>query len=139
MTELESMIKKLEKVPQRVVTKAAKAGASIAFKAAKANAPVDLGDLKGALILKPERRTKVGKKMYNIKLDPAKNDIFVKISKEGKRLYYPASQEYGFRVGESGYIPGYRYLKRAIDGNKEAIETKTVGVAVKEIDKILKG
>ncbi|WP_028609732.1 HK97 gp10 family phage protein [Paenibacillus harenae] len=138
MDELESMIRQLEKVPQKVVTKAAQAGARIALRSAKADAPVDTGDLKSALVMKPERKRKPGKKMYNIKLDPAKNDLFVKESKAGKRSYYPASQEYGFKTVNGGYIPGYRYLRKSIEDNESAIESKIVDVAVREIDKIMR-
>lgn len=135
MKELERAMKRLGKVPQTVVTKAARAGATIAHKAAKANAPEDTGDLKGGIIMKPERRTKMGKKVFDIKLDPAKNDIFVKETKSGVRYYYPASMEYGFMTVDGGYVPGYRYLRRSITDNIVAIETRVVSVAAKAIDK----
>lgn len=137
MKELERSIKKLGKVPQTVATKAASAGARIALKAAKNNAPVETGALKGGIIMKGERRVKVGKKMYDIMMDPSKNDIFVKISKEGKRSYYPASQEYGYMTVDGGYIPGYQFLRKSITENSRAIESKIVEVAGKAIDKAL--
>lgn len=139
MKELEKALKKLEKVPQRVATKSAKAGATIAYKAAKAGAPVDDGDLVQGIILKPERRVKAGKKMYDIMMDPNKNDIFVKTTASGIRYYYPASQEYGFMTVDGGYVPGYHFLRRSIVDNAQAIESKIVEVAGKEVDKALKG
>ncbi|GJM84318.1 hypothetical protein HMSSN139_68140 [Paenibacillus sp. HMSSN-139] len=137
MKELERSFKRLGKVPQTVATKSAKAGATIALKAARDNAPVDTGQLKAGIILKGERRVKVGKKMYDVMIDPAKNDVFAKISKDGKRAYYPASQEYGFMTADGGYVPGYHYLRKSITENARAIESKIVEVAGKAIDKAL--
>lgn len=133
------MFRELEKVPQTTVTKSARAGASIAYKSAKANAPVDTGNLKKGLILKRERRRKPGKAVYQVTFDPAMNDVFVKESKDGKRAYYPASQEYGFLTKDGGYIPGYRYLKRSITDNETAIEQKIIETAKKDVEKALRG
>jgi hypothetical protein len=137
MKELEKAFKRLGKVPQTVATKAARSGAKIAFKSAKSNAPVDQGDLKAGIIMKPERRVKVGKKVYDIMMDPAKNDIFVKISKAGKRSYYPASQEYGFMTVDGGYIPGYRYLRKSLTENTRIITQTIVNEGIKAAEKAL--
>lgn len=137
MKELEKAFKKLGKVPQTIATKSAKSGAQIAFKAAKQNAPVDEGNLKSGLIMKAERRVKVGKKVYDIMLDPAKNDLFVKTSAAGKRSYYPASQEYGYMTVDGGYVPGFRYLRKSMTENARAMENKMVEVASKAVDKAL--
>lgn len=138
MKELEKMMKQLSKVPQTVVTSAARAGGAIALKAAKANAPVDEGELRAGIILKKERRTKLGKAVYDVMMDPAKNDIFVKTTANGTRYYYPASMEYGFITVDGSYVPGYRFLRRAITDNVVAIERKVIEVAGKKIDKALK-
>lgn len=137
MKELERAFKRLGKVPQTVATKSAKAGAQIAFKAAKKNAPEDSGDLKSGIIMKAERRVKVGKKVYDIMMDPAKNDIFVKVSKDGKRSYYPASQEYGYMTADGGYVPGYRFFRKSMTDNAAAMEKKMVDVAAVAVDKAL--
>jgi HK97 gp10 family phage protein len=138
MKELQRAIKRLGKVPQKTVTKAARAGANIALKAARAKAPVDTGDLRKDIILKGERRTKAGKKVYDVMMDPQKNHLFVKMSADGKkRYYYPASQEYGFMTVDGGYIPGYRFLRKSIEDNAAEIEKKVVGTLSKEIDKEL--
>lgn len=135
MAELQRAIRRLGQVPQKAATKAARAGAKIAFKAAKANAPVDTGELKSGLVMRAEKTTKKGKKMFDIKLDPAKNSVFVKESAAGKRSYYPASQEYGYLTVNGRYIPGYRYLRKAITENERAIEKAIVDVGTTEIDK----
>lgn len=137
MKELERSIKQLGRVPQTVATKSARAGATIALRAAKKNAPEDEGNLKRGIILKAERRVKIGKKMYDVMLDPGKNEHFVKVSADGKRSYYPASQEYGFMTADGGYVPGYQYLRKSITENAREIENKIVEVAGKAIDKAL--
>jgi len=138
MKELERAFRELGKVPQTAATKSARAGGQIALKAAKANAPEDEGDLKRGIILKRERSKVKGKAVYDVTIDPAMNDVFVKVSKDGKRSYYPASQEYGFLTVDGRYVPGYRYLRRAIDDNQAQIESKVLEVTGKEVDKVLR-
>lgn len=137
--ELQRMFQRLGKSPQRVANKAARAGAAIPRKAAKDNAPVDQGDLKKGIMMKKERRVKAGKAVYDIMMNPAMNNVFVKISAEGKRSYYPASQEYGFMTKSGRYIPGFRYLLKALENNDTRIEAKVIDVAKKEITKIMNG
>ena len=138
MKELERSFRELGKVPQSAATKSARAGGQIALKAAKANAPEDTGELKSGIILKREKSRVKGKAVYDVMMDPAKNDIFVKTTKDGKRYYYPASQEYGFLTVDGGYVPGYRFLRRAIDDNKTVIEKKVLETAGKAVDKALR-
>jgi len=129
----------LGKVPQSSATKAARAGASIARKAVKAGAPVDEGDLKNAIIMQQERRKKPGKAVFDVLVDPAKNAHFVKISKDGQRSYYPASQEYGFLTVDGEYVPGYRYFKKGVEDNADKIERKMLEVTSADIDRAMKG
>lgn len=137
MKELERSFRELGKVPQTVATQSARAGGTIALKAARANAPVDTGELRAGIILKREKTRVKGKAVYDVMMDPAKNHIFVKTTKEGKRYYYPASQEYGFLTVDGGYVPGYRFLRRAIDENVAQIERKILETAGKAVDKAL--
>jgi HK97 gp10 family phage protein len=137
MKELEKSIRKLGQVPQKSVTKAAKAGANISLKSARANAPVDTGDLKSGIVLKGEKRTTPGKKVYQVVFDRNKNHMFVKMSADGKRSYYPASQEYGYITRSGGYVPGYRFMRNSITTNEVEIEKKIVDVLSKDIDKAL--
>lgn len=136
MKELEETIRKLGQLPQKCVSAAAKKGATIVFKAAKENAPFLSGDLEGGIILKGEKVRKKGKKVYDIMMDPAKNDIFVKETKDGKRYYYPASQEYGFLTRDGGYVPGVHFLRDSITENVDRIVKETVKVLAKQIDKL---
>lgn len=136
MEELEKTIRKLGKLPQKCVTKAAKKGAQIALKAAKQKAPFLTGALEEGIILKGEKTRRKGKKVYQVTMNPAMNDVFVKTTKDGKRYYYPASQEYGFITKNGGYVPGFHYLRDSLVDNKERIEKTVVDVLAKEIDKL---
>lgn len=79
----------------------------------RTNAPSRTGALRSGLIVAPGReKTAVsGKIVHDIVFDRAMNDTFVKMSRSGKRYYYPASQEYGFRVGRSKRVPGLYYMR----------------------------
>ena len=136
MRELRTALSKLEALPQKVVTKSAKKGASIALKEAKAKAPVDTGALKRGLKLKGERSKVKGKKAYQVTFDRNMNDTFAKNSLAGKRSYYPASQEYGWTTQNGKYIPGYNYLKDSIMENDRKIKETIIEQMSKEIDKL---
>lgn len=129
---------RLGKVPQSAATQGSRAGGRIALKIAKNLAPVDSGELREGIIMKQERKRVPGKAVQDIMMDPAKNDVFVKTTKDGKRYYYPASQEYGFLTVDGKYIPGYGFLRRAVDDNAETIERKILEVAGREVDKAIR-
>jgi len=134
MKELEKLIKDLGKLPQKTVDKAARSGADIALRPAKENAPVESGTLKEHIVTGAEKSKVTGKKVYRIGMAP--NDDFVKISKEGNRSYYPASQEFGFITRDGGYVQGKHFLRDSIDQNAEQIKKKVVEVLTAEIDKL---
>lgn len=136
LKELERTIRKLRQLPQKVVTPAAKKGANIALKSAREKAPWRFGDLANGIVLKGERLRTRGKKVYQVTMDAAKNDLFIRTTKDGKRYYYPASMEYGFITRDGGYEPGYHYLRDSIDNNKTAIERAVVQELAKRIDKL---
>lgn len=136
--ELEKSLKKLGDVPQKFVSKAAKKGATILLKSAKAKAPELTGTLKKGLMLKGEKSRYKGKKVYQVTFNPAFNDYFVKVSKTGKRAYYPASQEYGFQTRNGGYVPGFHYLRDSVQENEQQVKKTIIDVMSKEIDKALK-
>ena len=94
MAELEKTIKELGELPQKCVNTAARKGILIPKKAARQGGWIDqTGNLRRGIITKAEKTRVKGKKVYDVVMDPSKNDIFAKISKTGKRYYYPASQE----------------------------------------------
>ncbi len=141
MKELQKSMKKLGQVPQKSVTTASRKGMNVALKSARQNAPQgDTGQLKGGMKLVGEKSRSKGKKVYQVVFDRSKNHIFQKKNNEGKITgYYPASQEYGFFARNGRYIPGYHFMKKAMEDNSGAITKKIVDEMSKSIDKALGG
>lgn len=79
----------------------------------RTNAPYRSGDLRSGLRVAPgkERTAIHGKVVNDIVFDRGMNDTFVKVSSSGKRYYYPASQEYGFRISRGRKVPGLYYMR----------------------------
>jgi len=71
-------------------------------------------------------------------MDSSMNDIFVKISKDGKRSYYPAAQEYGYITRDGGYMPGAYFMRDALQQNQSKIEKTIIDSMLKSIDKALR-
>ncbi|MEG2289920.1 MAG: hypothetical protein RSA29_02630 [Clostridium sp.] len=137
MKELVKSLKKLEILPQKVVSTAVRKAILIPKAAVKQGEWVDqTGYMRKGIISKAERSRVKGKKVYQVVMDPKMNDVFVKMSKDGKkRYYYPASQEYGFKTGR-GYTPGFHFMRKAMEDNSSKIEKEMVSIMIKEIDKI---
>lgn len=74
----------------------------------RSNAPKKSGDLRSGIVPSPweENSAYPGKVVRQVYFDHRMNDVFVKYSKSGKRYYYPASQEYGFRIARQSAAPG---------------------------------
>ena len=109
------------------------------LQAARDAAPIDTGALKKGIILKGEKNKPPLKKVFQVTMDKKKNDIFVKgldADGEGKRAYYPASQEYGFLKKNGGKVPGKHFLKKAAEQQEaqlpDAITDELVGQIQKE-------
>jgi len=84
--------------------------------------------------LKLEKSKVKGKKTYQVTFDKAYNDVFVKVSKNGKRSYYPASQEFGWIKKDGTKVPGKHFIRNAGDSNegkfqKTVIDTMMVKIA----------
>ncbi len=137
LDEAIEMFRKAGELPQKCVNKAAKKGIQIAKKSAKNGAWVDqTGYLRKAIKEKAEKTKTKGKKVYDLWPDRSYNDVFVKTSKAGKRAYYPASIEYGFRTKGGGYVPGFKFLHNALTDNKSQIENVIVKTLADEVDKL---
>lgn len=137
MEEAIKMIRDVGELPQKCVTKAAKKGIQIAKADAKSGGWVDqTGYLRKAIKEKAEKTRIKGKKVYDLWPDPKFNDVFVKTSKNGKRAYYPASIEYGFKTKNGGYAPGFKFLNNALTDNKNQIEKVIIQTLTDEIDKL---
>ena len=66
----------------------------------RTRAPRKSGDLISGIVPSPwEENSKYpGKIVRQVYMDAGMNDTFVKVTKNGKRYYYPASQEFGFKI-----------------------------------------
>lgn len=145
LKELERQLRRVERVPKSVTSKAAREGIKKPLKDAKANAPELSGSLKNGIIkiLEKSPRGK-SKSVYRIVFDRALNPIFQKPIENpgvhgGKKPtgYYPVSQEYGFKTGGSGFQPGLYFVREALEKNQEESQRKIVQRLGKEIDKLL--
>lgn len=134
LDEVLKMLKTVESLPQKCVNKSARNGAKIPQKDAKDNAPFLTGALEEGIILKAEKTTKKGKKVYQVTLKD--NPEFVRITASGNRYYYPASQEYGFKLRNGGKVEGLHFMKNSIDKNSNKIESTMIKVLTDEIDKL---
>lgn len=134
--ELQKLIDEIGRIPQRVVTKSARNGARVLHRAIKNAAPVDTGQLRKGIIVKPEKSRTKGKKFFQVVMSEHMNDVFVKYTKEGKRYYYPASMEYGFRTRDGGYSPGHYFMKRSSDMLSSAVENRMLQTLADELDKL---
>lgn len=90
-----------------------RSSASALLSRMQAAAPYRSGALRSGLIVLPgrEKSSTYGKVVNDIAFDAAMNNTFVKMSKSGKRYYYPASQEYGFRISRGRRVPGLYYMR----------------------------
>jgi hypothetical protein len=136
--ELVRMLERGEKAPAKVLTSAAKTGAKKMLNAVKTNAktPELTGDLKKSLGYWAEKR-KSGKRVYWVTFNRKYNDKFSKYKKGsytnlttkklvGKRYYYPASQEYGFKLRNGGKKEGLYFLRDSLKNNRGLIEVSIV-------------
>ena len=80
--------------------------------ALRSNAPVKTGQLRSGIIPSPsaERSASPYKTVFDVYMDERKNPVFVKYTKGGKRYYYPASQEFGFRTRAN--VSAYKRRRR---------------------------
>lgn len=150
MIKLELALRRVEKVPQKAVSKAAGKGTSVVRKAIRGKVPVgETGQLKRGIIRSREKKKVNGKVVYDLLFDPAKNDIFQKPIKNPGEAggnsdhgYYPASMEWGFLTRSKGgglsYVPGYHFMRKATEESSSAVEHETVATMVDELVKELR-
>ena len=121
LKRFEGTIKAMGGVPQKAATKAASKGMTLVRRAAKKRIPVgETGNLKRGLTRKAEKKTREGRKVYDLKYNPAMNAAFQKPIKRpglygGKHYthgYYPNSVEYGFLTRAKGGGIEYRTFSR---------------------------
>lgn len=133
MKELVDAVERLGALPQKCVTGAARKGANVVLKAARAKAPKKSGALRKGIKLKKERSRTKGKAVFDVAMDPKKNDLFVKEA-NGKRYYYPASMEYGFKLRGGGKREGFHFLKSSADENTNQVERTMIEELARRVD-----
>lgn len=125
------------KLPAKVVTAAARRGATATKKAVQSSSeiPVDTGTMRKALRTKREKSRYKGKKVYEVLFDPALNAVFQRpIQNPGEaggrspKAYYPASMEYGFLTRSKGsglsYVPGYHFMRDEGEAMREPVKAE---------------
>ena len=93
--------------------------------------------IKGIVPRGPQERSRSPLKVvYDVWIDPDMNSTFVKYSKAGKRYYYPASMEHGFRTRATKYsvdkidrVPGHYYMLRARNAVHTSHQTRVLAAA----------
>ena len=159
--ELDDLAKSLgnmtEVLPNRELGKIVKRGADMVLRATRSAAPMKTGQLRDGIVLHKEKSKHKGKAVYDVYMDPNKNDVFQKPIKNRVRsqrsyAYYPASQEHGFfsrrpdggmtytrpdgSVASINKVPGKHYMRTgaevAGEAAKKEIVTGITDVIVKE-------
>lgn len=105
----------VSQVSETVMSPLVKASSETLADRIRANAPSRTGDLRRGIVVSPaaERSADPAKIVRDVYIDASMNDKFVKTTRDGKRYYYPASQEYGFRKVTAGRVPGRYYMRDA--------------------------
>lgn len=139
LNKLMKDIKKLENMPQKQITKGVRRGTNVILHQARAMAPRRTGKLRKKLTLKPERSKKRGKKVMQVTFQKVeKFPEAVKVAKDGTRYYYPASQNFGFRTRNGGYVEGKHFLEGAMQAKSSEAAKVIVEEIGKEIEKTLR-
>ena len=139
---------RMEKSPQKAVTKAASKGMTVIRRSVRGLVPVgETGNLKRSLVRKAERSRKKGKKAYDLSFDKGMNDVLQKpVKNPGEagskstlhgHAYYPASMEYGFLTRSKGgglsYVPGYEFMRTGTEAAGPEARQVIIDTAAKEL------
>lgn len=153
MVEFQKNLKRVGDLPQKVVSRAAGKGATVAGRAIRAAAPKGKTKQLSKGFKRYRERTKLkGKKVYYYAMDDAKNEIFQKAipAKSAKHpgerkskwdhAYYPASVEYGFLTRSKGgglsYVEGQHFVRDSAESVRLQVERTITQVLTAELDKV---
>jgi len=140
LAEFKKAVAKVGGLPQKVLTASVRKGANVVLKSVRANAPVGkTGNLKRAITLKAERNRQKGRKFFQVTFNKKYNEQLVKVSKKGKRSYYPASQEYGFLTKKGSKTKGKAYLWGASESANGAFQAIVKKEMLDRLDKEWRG
>lgn len=152
MAKFQATLLRLEKLPQKVVNKAASRGATVAGRAVREAMPRGkTKQMSKAYVRTGEKSKLKGKKVFNYSMDGAKNHIFQKpipapgTKYPGKRrsswnyAYYPSSVEYGFLTRSQGgglrYVPGQHFVRNAAQQVRPQVERTIRKTLLDELEK----
>lgn len=142
------------------LAKIVKPAVSPVLAAVKEAAPKDSGALADGIIDHKERSRYPGKVVYDVYMDPKKNNVFQKPIENPVRskvpyAYYPASQEHGFftRRSDGGMtytrpdgskanldkVPGKHFMRTGAEVAGEAAKTEIADKAITAIEKAFGG
>lgn len=113
--EIADALNRLGYLPPAALSTPVRRSASAVQRLARGHAPRLTGALiVGLVVGKREHSSKPGKVVYDVRFAKEMDMAFAKISKKtGKRAYYPASMEYGFRTRDGKRYAGKYYLRDA--------------------------
>lgn len=143
LVELQAQFERLEKMPKKYLTKAAKEGMADPERTAKANAPKGkTGNLKKSIKKKMETPNKRNKSVYRLRYDPKFTEFFLKPTTGvygGKTpfAYYPASVEYGYKTSEGRKVAGQYNMAKAIRQHQKSSLQKVVDSLNKSLRELL--
>lgn len=108
----------MQLIPSEKISLFTREWANIVEKSIVAKAPKKSGDLQRGICVSntPEQSIYSHKAVWDVWFASSFSDIFVKISKNGKRYYYPASQNYGFDIPKRTTIPNAPPGKNHVPG-----------------------
>ena len=147
--KLKSLCKRVGGVPQKAVTKAASKGLTVVRRSVRPKVPVKTGALKKGLQRKAERSKTKGKKVYELRMNPAMNEVFQrpvknpgaagsKSTKNG-HAYYPSSMEYGFLTRSKGgglrYVEGRHFMRDGAADVETDVKSTIIDTVTKEVEK----
>lgn len=140
LKELIRDIEQLENMPQKQITSGVRAGTKVILKEAKSIAKQrrKSGKMWKKLTLKAEKTRKKGKKV--IQVTYPKTERFqeaVKVTKDGKRYYYPSSQNFGFKTKDGDRVEGLKFFQKSMQNKGDDAAKVIVEEIGKEIDKML--
>lgn len=130
-------LSQLENFPKAGLKRVMRQAANVIKDEVRDIAPYETGMLANAIMLKEEKSRTPYKTSFRVTLrsDPA----FVKLSKDGKRAFYPASQEYGWTLRNGEQEPGKHYFKYGGDLTSEEVKQMIVDEFDKVIDGVMNG
>lgn len=146
LEELNRQFARLDKIPKKVLTKAAKAGMKSPLAQAKVNAQryKKTGTMAKGIKAKMETPNKKKKSVYRINWDSKYSSVFIKRAKKFPRLYggkhpayYPQSVEWGYKSAK-GKVQGKYFVRDAIEQHQQDSLQKIVDVLNDEITNILR-